>query len=393
MRPVVVLGVTGSIAAYRAADLARDLMRAGADVKVCLTRSAREFVTPMLFETLTSNECLTDVFDEPKRGRMAHIDWAREASLVLICPATANSLANLAHGNADDMLTTIVSATRAPIVVAPAMNPEMFASEVNVENTAVLKARGILVVEPQKGDLACGEQGEGKLASVAEIVRHAHEALFLSSLYKGRRIVITAGPTHELIDPVRFIANRSSGKMGIALARAAIQMRAQVTLILGPTSLTAPPSAATVTVTTAAEMLDATLESCSGADMLIGAAAVADYRPATQALEKLKSGKPFSLELVKNPDILAEANMKYPELPIVGFAAETSGNIDIARKKTEAKGLVAIALNDVSRDDIGFDSAENEVTLLLREGEPIRIKKDSKFNVARKVLEAVAFYT
>ncbi|MBA3725845.1 MAG: bifunctional phosphopantothenoylcysteine decarboxylase/phosphopantothenate--cysteine ligase CoaBC [Armatimonadetes bacterium] len=390
MKPVVVLGVSGSIAAYRAADLARDLLRSGLDVKICLTRSAREFVTPILFETLTGNPCLTYVFDEPKRGRMAHIDWAREASLILICPATANLLANLAHGNADDMLTTIVSATRAPIVIAPAMNPQMYASEANVENLSVLKARGVLLVEPQEGDVACGEHGEGKLAATSEIVRVVHEALFLSSLYKGKKIVITAGPTHEPIDPVRYIANRSSGKMGFALARAAIQLRAQVTLIAGPTALTPPPAAAIVRITTAGEMLDATLAACSGAHMLIGAAAVADFRTEKVALDKIRSDQPATLALVKNPDILAEAKKAYPDLAIVGFAAETTGHLEDAQKKLEAKGLVAIALNDVSRTDIGFDSEENEVTLLRNGTEPLRVGRDSKFNIARRILEAVA---
>lgn len=390
MKPVVVLGVTGSVAAYRAADLARDMMRAGANVRVCLTRSAGEFVRPSLFEALTGNPCLTEVFEEPIAGRMTHIDWAREANLVLVAPATGNAIANIAHGNAEDMLTTIISATSAPITVAPAMNPQMFASDANQMNLSILENRGIEIIQPQEGDVACGEHGEGKLAANAAIVDAALAQIGVSRLYEGKTIVITAGPTHEAIDPVRYISNRSSGKMGIALAKAAVRMGASVKLVLGPTHLAAPPTAQTTRVTTAKEMLEATLLACEGADLLIGSAAVADFHVADTGSEKIESGSGISLRLEPNPDILGEVHAKYPGLPIVGFAAEVGDNGERARQKIAKKGLAGIALNDVSRKDIGFEADENEVTLFFADGKSTMVPKSSKFTAALRILELVS---
>ncbi len=390
MKPVVILGVTGSVAAYRAADLARELMREGCDVRVCLTRSAEEFVTPALFEALTGNPCLTNVFDEPVKGRMAHIDWARDASLILVCPATANAIATIAHGNAEDMLTSIISASERQVVIAPAMNPQMYASSANQENMSILRKRGAHIVEPAEGDVACGESGQGKLAAISEIVAAAKATLYKSNLLKGKNVVITAGPTYEDLDPVRFIGNRSSGKMGFALAQAALQMGAKVTLVAGPTQLVAPPGAEVRNVRTAKEMLEATLDACAQADLLIGAAAVADYRPAQCSKEKIKGKEPMELRLEPNPDILAEVHTCFPKLPVVGFAAETSPSIQNATAKLASKGLKAIALNEVGREDIGFDSDANAVVLLFGSGEKLEIEKDSKFNVAVRILEALA---
>jgi phosphopantothenoylcysteine decarboxylase/phosphopantothenate--cysteine ligase len=389
MKSTVVLGVTGSVAAYRAADVARELMRHGFSVKCCLTRSAAELVTPALFEALTGNPCVTDVFDEPVRGRMAHIDIAREASVVLVCPATANAIAVLAAGNAVDMFSTIVSATGAPLLIAPAMNPEMYASAANQENLSTLRRRGACVIEPDDGVVACGEQGQGKLAATASIVAATMEAAFRSHLYDGVRIVVTAGPTHETIDPVRHIANRSSGKMGYAIARAAIQMGASVTLVAGPTHIAPPPAATLVRVTSAEEMLSAATAACEGADLLIGAAAVADFRPSAVSREKVRSGSELALTLIPTQDILAAVRSTHPGIAIVGFAAETTDHLASAKEKIERKGLAAIAINDVSDPSIGFDSEENALEVLFADGHSVSIARDSKFNVAARLLESI----
>lgn len=390
MKPVVILGVTGSVAAYRACDVARDLMRSGMEVRACLSRSAVQFVTPALFEGLTGQPVLTDVFDEPVCGRMAHIDWARQAKALLVCPATANAIAVLARGESNDMFTTIALATRAQLVVAPAMNPDMFASSATQDNLAVLRARGAIVVEPGEGAVACGEQGQGKLAATDEIVAATLSAVFRSRLLQGVRIVITAGPTQEPIDAVRYISNRSSGRMGYELARAAIQMGANVTLISGPTALSAPPWVELARVATVLQMLNAALAACDGAHVLIGAAAVADFRVESPPTGKIKRDRSMQLELVESPDILMEAGGKYADLKIVGFAAETDDHLENAIKKLQAKKLFAIAVNDVSRADIGFDSAENELTVLFADGSRVKIPKASKFNVAVALLEALA---
>lgn len=390
MSKTVIVGVAGSVAAYRSADICRELMRRGFTVRVCLTRSAEQFVSRALFEALTGGPALTEVFDEPIRGRMAHIDWAREASCILLCPGTAHAISLLAGGQAEDMFTTLVSASDAPLVVAPAMNPQMFASAANQENIAKLKARGAAVVEPAEGDVACGEQGQGKLASLEGIVAAVENASFRSTLLQGKHIVVTAGPTRESIDPVRFLSNRSSGKTGYALAQAALAMGAKVTLVTGPVSQTAPPKATVVSVESAMEMMQATLGACKSADLLIGAAAVADYRVESVASQKMQKQDSLTLHLVRNADILATARASYPQLQIIGFAAETHRQEEHAKDKLNAKHLQGIVLNDVSRNDVGFDVDENEGVMFLSDGTSIALPKDSKFNVARLILEAAA---
>jgi phosphopantothenoylcysteine decarboxylase/phosphopantothenate--cysteine ligase len=365
-------------------------MRSGFEVRACLSRSATEFVTPALFEALTGKPVLTNVFDEPVKGRMAHIDWARDARVLLVCPATANAIAVLANGASEDMFTTIAQASRATMIIAPAMNPDMYSSIPNQENLARLRDRGAIVVEPLEGEVACGEQGQGKLASVDAIVAAVRESAFRSDLMKGKRIVITAGPTRESIDPVRYMSNRSSGKMGYELARACVQMGAHVTLISGPVALTAPAGAEVVRITSANEMKDAVLNAIPNADLLIGAAAVADYRAANTEPDKMKKSNVIEIRLVENPDILSEAHQTRPDLPIVGFAAETTNHEVSAKTKIEKKGLFAIAMNDVSRDDIGFDSDKNEVVLYFADGEVTPIPKSSKFNVAVEMIERIA---
>jgi phosphopantothenoylcysteine decarboxylase/phosphopantothenate--cysteine ligase len=387
---VVVVGVTGSVAAYRAADVCRELMRSGFTVRVCLSRGAEQFVSRALFEALTGGPALTDVFDEPVRGRMAHIDWAREAACILVCPATANAIALLAEGRAEDMFTTLVSASDAPLVIAPAMNPQMFASGANQENIYRLRARGAEIIEPAEGDVACGEQGQGKLASIGSIVEAVEQASFRSSLFESKHVVVTAGPTREHIDPVRFLSNRSSGKMGFALARAALAMGAKVTLITGPVMEVAPPKAEVVRVETAAEMLDATVAACGTADLLVGAAAVADYRVAGAATEKLKKTGRTSLDLLPNIDILKTIRQRYPELAVIGFAAETNSHEEYALKKLKEKGLQGIVANDVSRRDVGFDANDNEGVLYFDDGSRVELQKSSKFNIANLILEAAA---
>ncbi|MEA2553405.1 MAG: phosphopantothenoylcysteine decarboxylase / phosphopantothenate---cysteine ligase, partial [Fimbriimonadaceae bacterium] len=303
----IVLGVSGSIAAYRAADLARDLMRQGFTVRVCLTDAAQKFVTPILFETLTGEPCLIDTFDEPQPGRMAHIDWAREADLLLVAPASANTINKLANGIADDMLSTIALANTGPLVVAPAMNPTMYAQDVTRESMQKLRARAAVILEPQEGDVASGEYGPGKLAPNEEIIRAVLTVHSRSNVLQGKRVLITSGPTQEPIDSVRFLSNRSSGKMGAALARAALLMGAEVTIVTGPVKEPLPIQAEAIRVTTAEEMLAKARTAAAQADVIIGAAAVADYRPAAPLKGKIRrSSEPLHLDLVPNPDVITE---------------------------------------------------------------------------------------
>lgn len=364
-----VLGVSGSIAAYRAADLARDLIRRGFTVRVCLTDSAQKFVTSALFEALTGQPCLAGAFDEPENGRMAHIDWARWADLVLVAPATANTINKLAAGIGDDMLTTVVLATDAPLIVAPAMNPQMYANDATRAALSVLESRAAVIVQPQEGDVACGEHGQGKLATNVEILAAVDTVVGRSNALAGKHVVISSGPTQEPIDAVRFLSNRSSGKMGAALARAALMMGATVTVVSGPVKVAYPLLATVVRTTTAAEMLEACLNAATGADFFIGAAAVADYRAAKPVEGKIRRGTDaISIELTPNPDIIAEVAHRFPNVRTVGFAAEPTSDLAVAREKLERKGLFAIAANDVSDPGIGFDSDQNELRLVFRDG-------------------------
>jgi phosphopantothenoylcysteine decarboxylase/phosphopantothenate--cysteine ligase len=385
----IVLGVSGSVACYRAADLARDLMRQGHTVRACLTDAAQKFVSPVLFESLTGQPCLVDVFDEPERGRMAHIDWARNADAVVIAPATANTIAKLAHGVGDDMLTTIVLASTAPLVIAPAMNPQMYANEAHQLALHTLASRAARIVEPSAGEVACGEQGQGKLATNAEIVAAVMEILAMGNLLRNRRVLLTSGPTQEPIDDVRFLTNRSSGKMGAALARAAHLMGAQVTVIAGPQTAPFPIQADVVNVRTAQQMLEAAFAHAPNADWIIGAAAVADYRPAISASGKLRrSADAMHLELVPNPDIIATLAAEFPTAKVVGFAAEPTEDLTVAREKRVRKGLFAIAVNDVSRPDAGFETDTNELVLVSATGET-RSGLRSKLGCAQWLLESL----
>ena len=386
----VVLGVCGSIAAYRAADLARNLMRSGFTVRVCLTDAAQKFVTPALFEVLTGNPCLIDTFDEPEMGRMAHIDWARQADIIVIAPATANTINKIATGIGDDMLTTIVLATTSPIVIAPAMNPQMYVNDATQAALRKLEAHAAIIVEPQEGDVACGEHGQGKLASNQEILNAVMTLAATRKSLIGKHVVITSGPTQEAIDDVRYLSNRSSGKMGVALARAAQLMGARVTVVSGPVKVQYPLNAQVVRVQSALEMLDATLAAAADADIVIGAAAVADYRPAIRTSGKVRrSDASLSLELVPNPDIIATVAKTYPGASVVGFAAEPSSELDVAREKLERKNLAAIASNDVSQPGIGFDADENELVVVTKAGQTLASGRLSKLGCALWLLDQV----
>jgi phosphopantothenoylcysteine decarboxylase/phosphopantothenate--cysteine ligase len=362
----LVLGVCGSISAYRAADLARELMRNGFEVRVCLTDSAERFVSRDLFQVLTGHPCLQDTFEEPIPGRMAHLDWARQADLICIAPASANTIAKLAHGIADDMLTTIVSASRAPLILAPAMNPQMFASDANQTALKTLSSRATTIVQPLEGDVVSGEFGPGKLATQDSIVAACLELKELTQRLDGKHVLITSGPTQEPLDSVRFFTNRSSGKMGAALARAAQLMGAEVTVVAGRGSVQYPLGVNLVPVRTAEEMLKAAREHLSKADWVIGAAAVADYRPETVVEGKMRrDGNALELKLVPNPDIIATlAREKPSKTQVVAFAAEPNDQLEHANLKIKLKSVFAIAVNDISQPGLGFDQDNNALTLV-----------------------------
>ncbi len=386
----IVLGVSGSISAYRACDLARDLMRAGHTVRVCLTDGAQQFVTPILFETLTGQPCLQDTFDEPERGRMAHLDWARAADLILLAPATANLINQIANGIAGDMLTTLALASDAPLVVAPAMNPAMLAHPETADSIRKLQARGATIVEPQEGDVVVGEYGKGKLAPNSAIYEAALTILSRSQRLAGKKVFLTTGPTREPIDSVRFISNRSSGKMGYALARAAQLMGAEVTVVSGPTAL--PPLRGTAwhEVQTAEQMLAASLDHAAGADWIFGLAAVADYRPLDPAESKLRrSTEDLTLTLTPNPDIIATLTRHFPTARTVAFAAEPGTDPSYAREKLDRKGVYAIAMNDISSPEVGFESDENELTLIRKDRGLTSSGRRSKLACALWLLESL----
>ena len=386
-----VLGISGSIAAYRAADLARDLMRNGFTVRACLTDAAQRFVTPVLFESLTGQPCLIDAFEEPERGRMAHIDWARQADVIVVAPATANTINKIAAGVGDDMLTTIILATTSPLVIAPAMNPQMYANDATQKALVTLASRAAAIVAPQDGDVACGEHGQGKLATNAEILAAVMTVTSIRTSLTGRHVMITSGPTQEPIDDVRYLSNRSSGKMGAALARAALLMGARVTVVSGPVSVMYPLQSEVIRVHTAAQMLEAALAAAKDADIVVGAAAVADYRPANPVSGKFRrSSEPLSIDFIPNPDIIAEIARTYPKATVVGFAAEPTSDLETARQKLVRKGLAAIAANDVSEPSIGFESDDNELTLITKNGEAIGSGRLSKLGCALWLLDSLA---
>jgi len=394
----ILLGVTGGIAAYKSADLVRRLQDDGADVRVVMTESAQEFITPLTLQALSNHPVHLDLLDTETESVMGHIELARWADVVLIAPATADFMARLTGGHGDDLLTTICLAAECGVMVAPAMNQAMWAKQSTQQNTLLLKQRGIALLEPDVGLQACGETGAGRLMDVADIVT-AVASLFKSTSLAGRHVVVTAGPTQEAIDPVRFISNHSSGKQGYALALAAIEAGARVTLISGPTNVAAPDRATVVNVRSADEMLEAVMSSVSDADIFIGVAAVADFRPASVETQKIKKsgGSVMTLSLVQNPDILKTvANLESRPFT-VGFAAETENLMEYARTKLTAKNLDMIIANNVADTSIGFNSDHNETTVIIRtiteQGTRIteaHQPKMSKENLSRKLIELIA---
>lgn len=386
----ILLGITGSIAAYRAGDLARELMRQGHRVQVVMTRAATRLISPDTFAALTGNPVMVDVFDEPMPGQIAHIELAQAADLVLIAPATAHTLARLALGLADDMLTTLALATRAPILIAPAMNPAMWSHPALQAHVQTLRARGVAFIEPAYGIMACGDEGWGKLADTPTIVQAVQQRLQRAHDLQGVRVLITAGPTYEPIDPVRFVGNRSSGKMGYALTEAALAHGATVTLITGPTALTPPAGATIVRAQTAQQMHDAVQEHFDACDVFIAAAAVADYRPERVLTHKHKrTGTGWTLRLVPNPDILASVAQRKGNRLVIGFAAETDKALQHATEKLKRKNLDLIAVNNVLEPDSGFEVDTNRLTLIYADGRIEELPLMPKRACAQRIIQAV----
>jgi len=391
----IVLGISGGIAAYKAAELARQLIRGGHEVQAVMTRAAEEFIRPLTFASLTGRKVITDIFssaspDATLSSAVEHIGVAQEHDLLLVAPATANTLAKFSCGLADDFLSTMYLAFRGPVVLAPAMNNVMWEHPATQANIETLRRRGHVIVEPGDGFLACGTYGPGRLADNEQIVA-AVELAFVSrkSDLKGETVLITAGPTQEPIDPVRYISNRSSGKMGYALAQAALDRGAAVTLVSGPVNLEAPKGAEVVRIKTAEQMRDAVFAHLEPATIIIKCAAVADYRPAVEATQKVKkTGKTVTLELEPTPDILAELGQKRGDRILVGFAAETENLQEYARRKIEAKNCDMIVANLVG-GETGFESDSNEVSLALRNGDYIALPKASKRAVADSILDHI----
>ena len=392
----VALGVSGGVAAYKAAELVRRLQQEKLAVQVVMTRAAQEFVTPLTFAALTGEKVITGLFGDAERGAnlesaIEHIAVAQRIDLLLIAPATADILAKLASGIADDFLTTLYLATKAPVIVAPAMNVNMWEHPATQKNLETLRARGVRIVQPDEGYLACGMTGPGRLAGNEAIAGAVCEALGLLHDFDGMRVVITAGPTVEDIDPVRVLTNRSSGKMGYALTDAAARRGAHVTLISGPTELRAPNEADWIPVRSTEEMHRAVQEHARGADAVIMAAAVADYRPAVAGAQKIKRAEGrLSLEMEPTADILAELGREKTAKVLVGFAAETERVAENARRKLASKGADMIVANDVMQEGAGFDTDTNIVTLFLRDGREIPLPKMSKFEVANRILDQIA---
>lgn len=385
----IVLGVSGGIAAYKSADLIRRLRDAGAEVQVVMTAAAQQFITPLTLQALSGNPVHTDLLDPAAEAAMGHIELARWADLVLVAPASADCIARLAQGIANDLLTTLWLATKAKLAVAPAMNQQMWAATAVQDNLRLLQGRGVAVFGPAAGSQACGDVGEGRMLEAVELANACADQ-FETGRLTGRHVVITAGPTREALDPVRYISNHSSGKMGFALAAAATEAGARVTLVAGPVHLPTPARVTRVNVTSALDMLAAVEAAVAGADVFIATAAVADYRPQQVAGQKIKkSSDVLTLELVKNPDIVATVAARSPRPFVLGFAAETEKVVEHARDKLARKRLDMIACNDVARADIGFQSDDNAVTVLWADGERV-LEKAAKSVIARQLVELVA---
>jgi phosphopantothenoylcysteine decarboxylase/phosphopantothenate--cysteine ligase len=387
----VLLGVTGSIAAYKAVELASRLIKLGASVNVIMTQNATQLVSPLTFQTISRNPVMVDMFAEVDEWQPGHISLADRADILVIAPATANIIAKLAHGIADDMLSTTALAVRCPILVAPAMNCHMYDNSIFRENLEILGRHNFAFVEPEYGQLACGYEGKGRLADIEKIIQKIQRLLNTSRDFEGKTILVTAGPTREALDPVRFITNRSSGKMGYAVAEAAVSRGADVILISGPTALSAPADVKLVNVETALQMRDEVVKYAYQADAVIMAAAVSDYRPRDASPQKIKKEKEqLTLTLERNPDILAELGQNKPNGQIlVGFSMETENLLDNAVKKLEDKNADLMVANDVSQEGAGFDVDTNIVWIIDSSGSERKLPLMSKRDVAHVILDEV----
>ncbi len=385
----IIVGISGGIAAYKAAELVRRLKQHEADVRVVMTAAAQQFITPLTLQALSGNPVHTALLNTEAEAAMGHIELARWADAMLIAPASANCIARVAQGQGDDLLTTLVLALKAPLALAPAMNQAMWLDEATHDNVQLLVRRGIALFGPAEGSQACGDTGPGRMLEADELAERL-AGLFNTGSMAGLRVTITAGPTREAIDPVRFISNHSSGKMGYALAEAAVEAGALTTLISGPVALPPPPKVSMVQVRSALEMHDASIAAAARCDVFIATAAVADYRPKTVANQKIKkSGEAMVLELERNPDIITAVAKLKPAPYCVGFAAETEKVVEHARSKLQQKGLNLIFANDVANAGIGFNSEENQVTLISAE-ETLTLEQAPKQKLARVLINEIA---
>ena len=382
----IILGVTGGIAAYKSAELVRRLQDAGAEVRVVMTPAATEFIRPLTMQALSGHQVHAELLDSDAEAGMGHIELARWGDLLLIAPASADFIANMVHGRADSLLSAIYLATAAKVVVAPAMNQAMWAHPASIDNIATLRQRSVTIIDPDSGIQACGDTGPGRMQQPDTIVK-AVSTLFTSGLLAGKKVVITAGPTREALDPVRYISNHSSGKMGYALAEAASEAGAEVILISGPVNLATPPHCQLISILSANELLEASLAAVDGADIFIAAAAVADYRARDIATQKIKKqNDSMTIQLEKNPDIVSTVAAANDALFVLGFAAETEKVEAYARDKLARKKLDAIIANDVSKDDVGFNADNNEACWIDADS-TITFSKRSKTQLARDIIE------
>ena len=386
----ILLGVTGGIAAYKSAEIIRLFKKEGASVRVVMTESAKEFITPLTLQAVSGNEIHDSLLDVNAESAMGHIELAKWADIILIAPCTAETIAKITHGRADDLMGALILASEADVYIAPAMNMSMWLDASTQDNYKILEKRGITFIGPAQGEQACGDIGPGRLEEPEKIIEFITKLLNKGPL-SGKTITITAGPTREQIDPVRFISNNSSGKMGYSIAEAAIKYGAQVNLVTGPVSLNADKSINLHKINSASEMLDEVIKCMKSSDIFIGCAAVSDYKPSDYSNKKIKKEDNSSLdiELEKNEDILKYVSDNFSESYIVGFAAETSDVIENAKKKLLTKNLDMIISNDISDKSIGFDVDENEVNVITKD-ETLLLKKDKKIRIARQILKIIS---
>ena len=386
----ILLGVTGGIAAYKSAEIIRLFKKEGASVRVVMTESAKEFITPLTLQAVSGNEIHDSLLDVNAESAMGHIELAKWADIILIAPCTAETIAKITHGRADDLMGALILASEADVYIAPAMNMSMWLDASTQDNYKILEKRGITFIGPAQGEQACGDIGPGRLEEPEKIIEFITKLINKGPL-SGKTITITAGPTREQIDPVRFISNNSSGKMGYSIAEAAIKYGAQVNLVTGPVSLDADKSINLHKINSASEMLDEVIKCMKSSDIFIGCAAVSDYKPSDYSIKKIKKedNPSLDIELEKNEDILKYVSDNFSESYIVGFAAETSNVIENAKKKLLTKNLDMIISNDISDKSIGFDADENEVNVITKD-ETLLLKKDKKIRIARQILKIIS---